>query len=127
MDASSTPADDDTKPSLMRLGGAFAGLLQGHLELLGLELQEEKARALRLFLYAGLSLVFVLLTLLAASAAVLVVFWDSHRLAASLGLCLIHGLTLVLCLLRTLKLAHRDEPPFQASLEELARNRELLP
>lgn len=127
MDASSMPSDEAVRPSLKRLGGAFVGLLQGHLELLGLEFQEEKEHALRLFLFAGLSLVFGLLTLLGVSAAVLIAFWDTHRLTAVLGLCLVYGLALLLCGVRTLRLARRDTSPFQASLEELARNRELLP
>lgn len=43
------PGEEAPKPSLKKLGGAFVGLLQGHLELLGIEFQEEKARTVRLF------------------------------------------------------------------------------
>lgn len=128
MDASPPPSSgEDRTPSLKRFGGALLGLLQNHLELLGIELQEEKGYAFRLFLFASLCLLFGLLLLIGLSAAVVVVFWDSHRLAAILGLCLAYGLALLFCIARTLKLAQRSEHPFQASLEELARNRELLP
>ncbi|GAB3485443.1 phage holin family protein [Azotobacter salinestris] len=128
MDVSPPPlSGEDRKPSLKRFGGALLGLLQNHLELLGIEFQEEKAYAFRLFIFASLSLLFGLMLLIGLSAAVVVVFWDSHRLAAIFVLCLAYGLALVFCIARTLKLAQRSEHPFQATLEELARNRELLP
>jgi len=43
------PGSEAPRPSLKKLGGAFVGLLQGHLELVGIEVQEEKARTFRLF------------------------------------------------------------------------------
>ena len=36
------PGSEAPRPSLKKLGGAFVGLLQGHLELVGIEVQEEK-------------------------------------------------------------------------------------
>ena len=44
----------DGRPSLRRFGAAFLGLLHGHVELFGIELQEQKANTLRLLLFAGL-------------------------------------------------------------------------
>ena len=61
MDAS--PGEEAPKPSLKKLGGAFVDLLHGHLELLGIEFQEEKSRTFRLFLLAGVSLILGLLVL----------------------------------------------------------------
>jgi len=127
MDASPPPAAEDRKPTLTRFATALLGLLQSHVELLGIELQEEKAYVLRLLLYAGLCLLFGLLLLVGLSAALVIAFWESHRLAAILGLCLLYGLALLFCITRAVKLARRSEHPFQATLEELARNRELLP
>ena len=86
MDAS-PPSGEDRTPSLKRFGGALLGLLQNHLELLGIELQEERGYAFRLFLFASLCLLFGLLLLIGLSAALVVVFWDSHRLAAILEAC----------------------------------------
>ena len=77
----------DGRPSLRRFGAAFLGLLHGHVELFGIELQEQKANTLRLLLFAGLALVFALLLLVGLSLLVLIVFWDTNRLAAALGLC----------------------------------------
>lgn len=113
-------------PSLRRFGAAFVGLLQGHIELFGMELQEQKARTLSLLLFAGLALVFALLLLMGLSLLVLVLFWDDHRVAAALGLCLFYCLGGALCAWRLHRLVDDDSSPFSATLEELARDKEHL-
>lgn len=113
------------QPSVKRLGSAFAGLMQGHLELFGIELQEEKARAIKLFLLAGTSLVLGILILVGISAVVVMAFWD-NRIAATIILCLIYAIALGLCLMAVMKILKEFTQPFQATLEELARDRERL-
>lgn len=120
------PGDEAPKPSLKKLGGAFAGLLQGHLELLGIEVQEEKARLLRLFLLSGIALILLLLILVGLSAAIVIAFWDTHPIGAILVLCGLYAVILAVCISRALILAKESAAPFQATVEELARNRERL-
>ncbi|MGL4319115.1 MAG: phage holin family protein [Pseudomonas sp.] len=126
---SQTPPESSApgqSPSLTRLARAFLGLLHGHVELFGSELQEEKRRALRLLLLAGLALIFGLLLLLGLSALVLIVFWDGYRLPAILGLCLFHALLTLYCAARLYGALNEETSPFSATLEELARDRERL-
>lgn len=120
------PAGEPPKPSLKKLGGAVVGLLQGHLELLGIEIQEEKSRSFRLFVFSGLSLIFGLLVLLALSVLVLIVCWEHYRLPAAIGLCLVYGAALLLCVRKAMQLAREGESPFRATLAELARDKERL-
>jgi uncharacterized membrane protein YqjE len=121
----SGPATDQTS-SPRRLGAAFLGLLHSHVELFGIELQEQKARTLSLLLFAGLALVFALLLLTGLSALLLIVLWDSYRLAGIIGLCVFYSLAALFCAMR-LKAAIFDESsPFNATLEELANDRERL-
>ena len=129
MDDDNTQASVETnppKPSLKKLGGAFVGLMHGHLELLGIEFQEEKSRSFRLFVFSGLSLIFGLLVLLGLSTVVLIAFWDTYRLQAAIGLCLLFAIALVACALQARHLARKGESPFQATLSELARDKERL-
>lgn len=115
-----------SKSSARRLGAAVLGLLHSHVELFGIELQEQKARTVSLLLFAGLALVFALLLLVALSALVLILVWDTYRLAGIFGLCLFYLLAALFCGLR-LKAAIFDESsPFHATLEELANDRERL-
>ncbi|HHL1024073.1 TPA: phage holin family protein [Pseudomonas aeruginosa] len=118
------PADD--RPSLRRFGAAFLGLLHGHVELFGIELQEQKANTLRLLLFAGLALVFALLLLVGLSLLVLIVFWDTNRLAAALGLCLFYVIGSLFCGWRLYQSINDESSPFSATLEELANDRERL-
>lgn len=120
------PGEEAPKPSLKKLGGAFVGLLQGHLELLGIEVQEEKVRTFRLFLLAGVSLILGLLILVGLSAAIVIAFWEDYRITAILVLCAIYAVILIACIVRALKLAKECATPFKATLEELERNRERL-
>jgi len=120
------PGEEAPKPSLKKLGGAFVGLLQGHLELLGIEVQEEKVRTFRLFLLAGVSLILGLLILVGLSAAIVIAFWEDHRITAILVLCAIYAVILIVCIARALKLAKECATPFKVTLEELERNRERL-
>ncbi|WP_028239291.1 phage holin family protein [Stutzerimonas azotifigens] len=120
------PSDEAPKPTIRKLGGAFVGLLQGHLELLGIEFKEEKSRTFRLFLLAGISLILALLILVGLSAAVVIAFWDEHRIAAILLLCAVYAIALAICIARAFKLAKEAADPFKATLEELARDRERL-
>jgi uncharacterized membrane protein YqjE len=112
--------------ALRGAGAAAVGMLHAHLELLGIELQEQKAASLRQLLYAGMALLFGLLLLFTLSVLVLLLFWDNHRLEAIIALCLFHGVGCLLALWRLRAALRRQASPFSASLEELARDREQL-
>lgn len=112
--------------SSKRLGAAVLGLLHGHVELFGIELQEQKARTLSLLLFAGLALVFALLLLVALSALVLVLLWDSYRLTGVIGLCVFYGVAALFCALRLKAAVYDESSPFSSTLEELAKDRERL-
>ncbi|MGC5701076.1 phage holin family protein [Pseudomonas sp. NFXW11] len=123
---SSTASDGGPSASSRRLGAAVLGLLHSHVELFGIELQEQKARTVSLLLFAGLALVFALLLLVGLSALVLILLWDSYRLAGIIGLCLFYALAALFCGLRLKAAVFDESSPFHATLEELANDRERL-
>ncbi|GFM84227.1 MULTISPECIES: phage holin family protein [Pseudomonas] len=123
-ESGSPKADQGSSPR--RLGAAFLGLLHSHVELFGIELQEQKARTLSLLLFAGLALVFALLLLTGLSALLLIILWDSYRLAGIIGLCSFYFLAAVFCGLRLKEAIFDESSPFSATLEELANDRERL-
>jgi uncharacterized membrane protein YqjE len=99
---------------------------KGHLELIGIEIQEERARVFKLFLLASVSFVLGLLILVGLSAAIVIAFWDSNPIAAILVLCALYGIVMAICISRATRIARESASPFQATVEELARNRERL-
>ena len=121
-----TEESGSPRSSPRRLGAAFLGLLHSHVELLGIEFQEQKARTVSLLLFAGLALVFGLLLLIGLSALVLVLVWDSYRLAGIIGLCVFYTLAAIYCGLRLKAAVFDESSPFNATLEELAKDRERL-
>lgn len=125
MDA--TPPNPPSRGSSpRRFAGALLGLLQGHIALFAEELKEQQSHTLSLLVLTSLSLLFGLLLLIGLSAALLIAFWDSHRLLVISGLCVFYALAMLSALI-TLLLRLRNAPaPFSASLEELARDREQL-
>ncbi len=100
--------------------------MHSHVELFGIELQEQKARTVSLLLFAGLALVFALLLLVGLSTLVLIVFWDTYRLAAIIGLCVFYTLAAIFCGLRLKAAVFDESSPFHGTLEELANDRERL-
>jgi len=121
--SASTPARG---PSPRRFLAALLGLLHGHVALFGEEFKEQQSNTLRLLLLASLSLVFALLLLIGLSAALLISFWDSHRLTVIFSLCAFYAVGLLTCAGVLITRLRNAPTPFSASLEELARDREQL-
>lgn len=109
-----------------RLGAAFLNLLKDHVDLLGIELQEQKVQGIRLLILAGLGLVFALLLLMGLSALLVLAFWESHRVLVCVGLCIFYFCAAGFCMMRLATELDKDYSPFQASMDELARDREAL-
>jgi uncharacterized membrane protein YqjE len=109
-----------------RLLGTLIGIAHDRLELLSVELQEEVGRIAFLLLWGAVALFFAVLAIAFAGLLVVIVFWDEHRVLAA-GL-----LTLLFLLLAgfagwlaTRQIAAKPRP-FDASLTELAKDRDFL-
>ncbi|NUT75569.1 hypothetical protein HNO86_10980 [Pseudomonas sp. C1C7] len=112
--------------SSRRLGAAVLGLLHSHVELFGIELQEQKARTVSLLLFAGLALVFALLLLVGLSTLVVILFWETYRMEAIIGLCVFYTLAAIFCGIRLRAAIFDESSPFHGTLEELSNDRERL-
>lgn len=116
-----------------RLFGTLRGLLSGAVallhtraELLSLELGEERERLKGLLVPAILAGVFLFLAFELLPLLVLIVFWETHRLAALamvIAAYLVIGLVALLVLRRRW---HDRAPPFAATIEELKKDLEAL-
>lgn len=126
MDDSQTAAPPSRGPSPRRLAGALLGLVHGHVALFSEELKEQQARTVTLLILTGLCVLFGLMLIIGVSAALLILFWDTHRILVISLLCLFYASGLLGCGWNLVQ-RMRDAPaPFSASLEELARGREQL-
>ncbi|MFM1887280.1 MAG: hypothetical protein RL026_2437 [Pseudomonadota bacterium] len=112
--------------SIRRLASTLLLLLQTRAELLATELDQELHRAGRLLLWSAVALLCAAFAVFWVAATVVILLWDSHRIAAASA---VTGIFLVGALLAAWiarRLAHRREPLFAATREELRRDRETL-
>ena len=108
-------SEDETTPHspgpFQRLAASFIALLQAHLGLLSIEVEEERERLVRL---------------LTLTLAVILLVDEAHRLVAVVGLLAAFLVIAVVCLSLAWRGIRHGEAPFQATLEELQRDRERL-
>jgi len=112
--------------SLKGLFGTSLALVQNRLQLLGVELAEERLRLLSLVTYGAVAFICLSAGLVFLAVFLTVLFWESHRL---LALGVFSALFLgagIATLLMALSYARAGSTLFKASLAELARDREAL-
>jgi uncharacterized membrane protein YqjE len=111
--------------SLRNLGATALGVLKARAELLVTEIEEERLRLLELLAWGVAAVLFFVFGLVMLSLAVVVAFWDTHRLLAAviLGIAYIVIAGVLFAIARS-----RVQRPrlFTASLEELAKDRDRL-
>lgn len=112
--------------SLRNLAGTAVGIAHTRLELLAVELQEERLRLGTLALYAFGAVFFLGFGAVLLAVLFAVVLWDSHRMAAiALPTALFLGAGL-LCATLARRQQRAGSRLFRASLDELSRDRQAL-
>jgi uncharacterized membrane protein YqjE len=112
--------------SLKGLFGTSLALVQNRLQLLGVELAEERLRLLSLVTYGAVAFICLSAGLVFLAVFLTVLFWESHRL---LALGVFSALFLgagIATLLMALSYARAGSTLFKASLAELAKDSEAL-
>lgn len=112
--------------SVKALCRTLLGIARTRLELLANELEEERLRLTRMFVFGVLALFFFGLGVLVLSLLVVVMFWDTYRLAAIAGVALVHLIIALCCVVAARKLAARKPRFFSATLAEIDKDRAAL-
>lgn len=108
--------------SIKRLLSTLVSVASTRLQLLANELEEERLHWERMLLYFLLTLFCFGMALMLLTVFVVVLFWDTHRLAVlggAGGLFLLSGILLAYALL---KIKQRKSTLFSVSLAELAKD-----
>lgn len=116
----------------MGLGEALSGLasttvatLRTRLELATVEFEEQRERIKVMLFLVVIAALFVCFALVALSALVVVLFWDSYRVAALVGVVLAY-IVIAAIAFYALKANAAASRPFSATLRELERDAEVL-
>jgi len=120
MDAT-PPTEGGLLATVMRMLQTLREVAGNRLELFLIELKEERMRMFDALLLAAAGILCALMTLILLTLAVLVVFWDTHRL---LVLTLVTGAYAVAATVAFLKLRFRLQrwQAYSATLEELKKD-----
>jgi uncharacterized membrane protein YqjE len=112
--------------SLAKLLATAIGIAQTRLELLTTELQEEVHRVAEIMVYAAVALISAGVGLFLLALVVIFVFWDTHRIAASIAVTSTFFLIAVVAGL-VLRAKVRAKPAMlNATLAELKKDRASL-
>ncbi len=109
--------------TLRSLGDSLLAGAQERLELLAIELQEEKLRLIRTFIWVGAALFTGMMALTFASLVLVYCFWDSARLGVLGGLAVFYTVALIVIILAFRRFTARQPLPFAATREEMAEDR----
>ncbi len=121
-----TPQSDSPAGAAKALGADLVALLKLRAELAALEFEEEAARRKRLLLLGAVTAVFALATLLLVAFLVVVVFWDTYRVAALAGVTIVYGLAGSWAYRRFRDVATNSPPPFAATVAEFRKDLEMF-
>ena len=112
--------------SLGNLAATVVSIAHTRLELLTTELQEEVQRAAQLLLWAAVALLTGMLALFVGALTVIFYFWDTHRLLAALCITGLFATSAIVAVSVLYAKLHGKPPILDATLTELARDREQL-
>ncbi|HEY0968776.1 MAG TPA: phage holin family protein [Opitutaceae bacterium] len=109
--------------ALSGLGENLIGTLHDRVELLALDLHEEKFRVIRIFIWISAIVFTGMLAILFASITLVYLFWDSARLAALGGFTLLYAVAFGVIVVAFRRHLANQARPFAASLRELNTDR----
>ncbi len=124
------PSGQDDEPgllaSLKNLGGSFLQAVQTRLEILSVELQEEKWRLVQLLLLAGAAVFLSVIAVITVTITIAILAGPEWRPYVLCGFSLLYvGATVFTA--RALQRCLRERPPpFASTLETLKKDREWL-
>jgi uncharacterized membrane protein YqjE len=113
--------------SIRRIGDSALAILWARLELVSLELREEKLRALDLLLRAAAAAVFGLLTMISATALVVLLFWSRSPVLTLALLTALYALATVAIGWSLKKRLESSPSPFANTVAEFKKDCECWP
>ena len=121
-----TPAPPGFLASFKALGDALLGTVSDRIELFTVELQEEKFRLIRIFLWISAGIFTGMMAVTFASLTLVYLFWESARLAVLGGLAVAYSVALLAIVIAFRRFLARQPHPFAATLEEIREDRSCI-
>ena len=120
-DATHGPATNLLR-SLVRLSGTLLTAAQSRIELLTTEISEDLQHGLQILLWAFVAVLAGFLGILLVGVTIIILFWDTHRLAAAVGVTAVFLLLALFAGLAFRKRLHVKPRLLHATRTELQRD-----
>jgi|SRR5687767_2630293 uncharacterized membrane protein YqjE len=117
------PGSSGLLGSLRGLAENLLGSAHDRLELLAVELHEEKQRVIQIFIWITAIVFLAMLALVFVSLAIVVLLWDTARVAVVCGLAGLYTVAFVGVVVGFRSYLKRQPKPFAATLSELREDR----
>ncbi|HEY4351874.1 MAG TPA: phage holin family protein [Paraburkholderia sp.] len=111
---------------LRRIFGSVFSILQTRLELIGIELAEEKDRLLAVLFLGLAAMMLAMMSLIALTALIAIAFWDTYRWQALAGITIVYAIAALICGLRARSNLHNAPAVFEATIHEFEKDREIF-
>jgi uncharacterized membrane protein YqjE len=120
------PAPAGFLSSFRTLGDGLLATVQDRLDLLSVELQEEKFRLIQTFIWISAAVFTGMMALAFASLTLVYFFWASARLAVLGGLTVFYAGALVAIIVAFRRYIARQPSPFTATRQEIGEDRSCI-
>jgi uncharacterized membrane protein YqjE len=121
-----TQSQQTDRGPLRRILGSLFSILQTRLELVGIELAEEKDRLLGILFLGLAAMMLATMALIALTALIAIAFWDTYRWQALAGITVVYALAALGCGLRARSSLRNGPAMFMATLDEFEKDREIF-
>ncbi|RDU95964.1 phage holin family protein [Trinickia dinghuensis] len=111
---------------LRRMIGSVVALLHARLELIGIELAEERERFLAVIFLGLVSVMFAMMALISLTALIAVAFWDNDRLQVLAGITAVYAIGAAICAVRARSGLRAAPIVFEATLHEFEKDRDMF-
>ena len=112
--------------SLRNLGRSAVAVLQNRIELLSVELEEQKLRLTKVLILAGAAIFLGNTAVMAVSVTIVMLVGEHARLPVLIGLSVFYVAAAVWAALALRKELRSSPPPFQDSIKELRKDTDWL-
>ncbi|WP_027211759.1 phage holin family protein [Burkholderia sp. WSM2232] len=121
-----TQSQREQHSPLRRIISSVSAILQTRLELIGIELAEEKDRLLGVLFLGLAAMMLTTMALIALTALVAIAFWDTYRWQALAGITLVYAIAGLTCALKARSGLRNAPMVFEATIAEFEKDRDVF-
>lgn len=111
---------------LRRMLSSIVSLMHTRLELIGIELAEERDRLIAVLFLGLAAAIFAMMALISLTALIAVAFWDTYRWQVLAAITIVYGIGALICALKVRSSLHGATIVFQATLNEFEKDRDMF-